>query len=665
MAISAPETASIDEPSPSASLDDVVRAQEWYRVAVLKEAQAICHDVLASAPADAEALHLSGLLAGRNGQHDMAAAFLMRAAAQHPVTIQRIMDLGDTLNHAGRFAESASIYLRAIAIAPMLTSTYLKLSRTLVRQGHIREALVVSEEAIRLEPDRADVHVENGNILQILNNTSKALDAYERALQHDPRFVAAHLGAGRVQLRRGDWEAAATLFRSAIACANDTVEAHVGLGVASLRLGQLDDARDAFYAALTINPRHVSAARHLVLTLELLGRSSDVVGAWCNLGAALAVEDRFEEAAIAYREALTRKPNCLSALVRLGHLYLGTARPREAIAMYERALAIRPDHSRVHRGLGWARLSVGDHAQGWNDFALDKSEPEKKQRDFEQPTWDGRPAMNDTILIWADQGLGDTIQFIRYAPLVKERCREVVVECNARLLPLLKRVRGVDRIIVRHAPLPAFDQQVTFHGLGRIFEQQGLTLADAIPYLDIDADLLHHWRERVNASATTRTVGVVWGGEPERADGRFRFMPLAALAPLGRVPRVRLISLQMGPPTIALLAPPQGLHIEELSGSSNTIADTAAVVQSLDLVITVDTMMAHLAGALGTPVWTLLSFSPDWRWELRGETSRWYPTMRLFRQSRPGDWHGVVTRVREALEQLSSTSSASSEHQWA
>ena len=310
---------------------------------------------------------------------------------------------------------------------------------------------------------------------------------------------------------------------------------------------------------------------------------------------------------------------------------------REAIAYHRRAVALAPDNLEVHRALALALLAAGDFEEGWREYDW------RQRRRYPQPAWDGGPLAGRSILVYQEDGLGDTLQFARYVPLVAASGGRVILECAAPLARLLQRLAGVERVVVAGDPLPAFDTHAALMSLPACVGTTRDTIPRAVPYLAADPRLVESWRARLGR-ADALSVGLVWRGNPCHPNDSNRSMRRADLAPLGRVPGVHLYGLQVGP---------AGASVDgNLGPQLNNFDDTAAVVSVLDLVITVDTSVAHLAGALGRPVWVLLSSPHDWRWHLEHETSPWYPSMRLYRQERPGDWGPVVERVAVELARL-------------
>jgi tetratricopeptide (TPR) repeat protein len=431
-------------------------------------------------------------------------------------------------------------------------------------------------------------------------------------------------------------------------------------GDALLRSGEAARAVQTLREVLNIAPTHVRACQLLACALELLGRRQDATEAWLGLGVALEGHAQFEEAAATYRNVIARKPDCLRALSKLGWVLLKLAKPQEAVCCFERALALDNNNGQLHKRLGCAALMAGDEPRGWDEWGWDNYL--RVPHRFEQPMWDRSEASlhGRTILAWSEFALGDTIQCLRYLPLLKSFGARVIVECQATLVPLVQRMACVDEAVASNAPLPAFDVHAPLFSLPSAF--QATRLGAGVPYLTADPEMIETWRRRLaitprdiartdGATPTPRTIGLAWAGSPTGSNTRFRHTTLSSLAPLASLPNARFFNLQLGPRAKDLLAPPPGLHVEPCLDESCTAGDTAAVMMNLDLIISIDSMVAHLAGALGRPVWCTTWFSPAWwLWHTDSDTSLWYPTMRLFQQKQSGDWANVFARVRAALD---------------
>jgi hypothetical protein len=324
----------------------------------------------------------------------------------------------------------------------------------------------------------------------------------------------------------------------------------------------------------------------------------------------------------------------------------------EAIACFERALQIEPDCAAAHWNRALIDLLTGDFARGWREYAWRWQTTQQVRRPFPQPEWDGQPLAEKTLLLHAEQGLGDTIQCIRYAPWVKQRAARVIVECQRPLFRLLSGFPGIDQLVAQGDALPQFDVQLPLLSLPGIHGTNGENVPARNPYLFAAAELVQRWRQRLSALEGVK-IGISWQGNPKYASDRYRSIPLIQFAALAEIPGVCWISLQKGLGAEQLGAAGDCFRVRdfaaELDEASGPFMDTAAIMRNLDLVITSDTVNAHLAGALGVPVWVALPFVPDWRWLLNRSDTPWYPTMRLFRQGKAGDWPGVFADLQAAL----------------
>jgi hypothetical protein len=327
------------------------------------------------------------------------------------------------------------------------------------------------------------------------------------------------------------------------------------------------------------------------------------------------------------------------------HYNLGVAvgrqdRYADAVACYGRALALKPDYAQAHFNRAHALLLTGELDEGWQEYEW-RFAVARYDRGFDQPLWSGEPLAGRSILLHAEQGFGDTLQFVRYVPAVAERGGRVVLEVPKQLVPLARTVAGTSEVVATGDPLPTFDCHCPLLSLPRAFKTNLATIPDSVPYLSVSAEASAAWAERI-APASGLRVGIVWAGTTVGA------IDLRLLQPLWEVPGISWFSLQVGDQSgdISLL---DGVKIADLSLWLTDFAETAAAVCQLDLVISVDTSVAHLAGALGRPVWITLPCWPDWRWQIERADSPWYPTARLFRQKKAGDWSCVVREVAAAL----------------
>jgi hypothetical protein len=368
---------------------------------------------------------------------------------------------------------------------------------------------------------------------------------------------------------------------------------------------------------------------------------------------------RFEEAEQSLEQALRLQPQNAEIHANLGSLLQARGRWDEALACFDLALDIDPNCVSAHFNRGMTFLQTGDWLHGWAGFEYRFRLDKQSQRAFLQPRWDCSPLAGRTILLWAEQGVGDMIHFIRYVRLLKEQGAVVILECPRRLAPLFSSYAGIDRIISEGDLRPDFDVHAPLGSVPGLLGATPETIPARTPYLTAEPSRVERWQQRLGASEALR-VGIVWQGNPKHVQDRWRSAPLEQFAPLAAVSGVEWISLQQGPGTEQMDAPGRPFAIRrmaegDLDGPDGAFLDTAALIKCLDLVVTVDTALAHLAGALDVPVWLALSALPDWRWGRQGQQTAWYPCMRLFRQRELGQWSDVFEQMAGELQRLHGT----------
>lgn len=427
--------------------------------------------------------------------------------------------------------------------------------------------------------------------------------------------------------------------------------------------GRLAEAETSYREAVALDPGHARAYNNLGCVLHMQGRLDEALAAYrraldldaslpqANQNYASIVRDAgaLERAVSEYRRVTIANPGDAMAFNDLGNTLRELGRHRESLEAFERALTLDPGLAQAHFSRSFVLLLLGDYAAGWREYDWRWRLPafNAPVRRFTQPMWDGRPRC--TVLLHAEQGLGDTLQFARYAALVAARGAAVVFESQPELVALMRDVPGVGRVVPRGEPLPEFDAHAPLMSLPRLF---GTTL-DSIPwdgpYVTASPERAASWDLAPHAGVARLRAGLVWAGRPQQWDDRKRSLSLDRLAPLAAVGGVSFFSLQVGEAAAQAATPPEGMTLVDLTSRIRDFADTAALVSRLDLVITIDTSVAHLAGAMGVPVWVLVAHAPDWRYHLERDDQPWYPSMRLFRQARDGDWSDAIARVAEAL----------------
>jgi Flp pilus assembly protein TadD len=440
-----------------------------------------------------------------------------------------------------------------------------------------------------------------------------------------------------VQLRR--YAEALVPLERAIALRPDDLTAQVQRGMAMMRLDRHAEALASFDRALEIEPDLPEVLNNRGICLHALGR--------------------YEEALVSFERSLASRGATADTYTNIGVLLRSLGRYGEAIESFERTLARKPGDPTARFGLAFVHLTLGHFSEGWPLYEARIDDPSlgATRRDFTVPRWTGREDLTGkTLLVHAEQGLGDTMHFCRYLPILAARGMDLVFEVMPQLTALMRTLPSSVRLCARGAPSPPFDYHCPLLSLPLALATELGNIPSQVPYLAADPERLARWGPLIRALPGLR-VGIAWQGNPavERfVWARGRSMPLAALAPLAKIPGVSLVSLQKGPGLEQLKD--AGFPVLDLGpqfdAGVDAFLDTAAVVSALDLVISTDTAVAHLAGALARPVWTALPVVPEWRWLLERSDSPWYPTMRLFRQTRRGDWESVVAALAAALEPL-------------
>ncbi len=504
-------------------------------------------------------------------------------------------------HRAGRLAEAEEIYRDLIAADPENASLYSNLGAVLRALGRLDEAVDCYREALAIDPDNAVVNGNLGIVLQVQGRLGQAVDHFRRARDMEPDNAAAHLNLGLALQLQGHLGEAVQAYRDALAVEPEFAVAHGNLGSALLELDQIEDAVASVERALALDP--------------------DQVNAHTNLGLALQAQGRMDE----------------------------------ALASFRRALALDPAHGESHWKYSLALLLSGQFAEGWAEYEW---RPGRKaafspEFDFDSALWDGSDLQGQEILLYDEQGLGDAIQFIRFARMVSARGGRVVLQCKPQLVRLFGSAAGIDQFAGADGEKIGFDVLAPLGSLPHLLKIDAGTIPADGPYLAAEEDIVSAWESRLGGGRDGFRVGIAWQGSTTYALDRGRSVPLGCFEPLSKIPGVRLISLQKHDGLDQLGDLPPDMIVETLGGDfeagSDAFIDTAAVMMNLELVITSDTAVAHLAGALGRPVWVALRSSPDWRWMLDRGDSPWYQTMRLFRQGTPGEWEGVFADIAVAL----------------
>jgi tetratricopeptide (TPR) repeat protein len=629
----------------------------------LAQAEGMYREVLAQDPHNVDALHLLGMTAHQLGRHDAAVELIERAIRLNPAIPAFHNNLGTILQAEGRLAEAVRVFERALELHPDYPEAHINLATAFQAQKRYGEAVAHYREALRLQPECAEAHNNLGNTLAALGRAEEAIACYFEAVRLRPAYAEAWVNLGGALKEQNRLEEATTCCQRALNYRPDLAEAHSNLAAILIKQDRFADAEAVTRRALELKPSLAEAHANLgvvrleqkrleeaaVSTLKALELKPDLAEAHSNLGDLRAKQERAEEALASYLRSIELKPHSGEFQNKLGFGLQRLGRFQEALERFEQALRLSPDLADAHINRAMAWLQMGDFERGWPEYEWRWKGKDFGKRALPQPRWDGAPVPGRKVFLHAEQGFGDTIQFARYVPLVKAAsAATVIVECPPRLVPLLENLEGADRVVPAGGPLPEFDLHAPLLSLPGIFRTGAATIPARVPYLRVGAERVERQRARMGSTDRFK-IGLAWSGNPKHQRDRARSIPLGAFAELARVPHTAFFSLQRGPGAEQLEALPPGFEVVNLEDESGDIVDTAAAVLNLDLVISIDSLIGHLAAALGKPVWILLELSPDWRWLLNVDYSAWYPTARLFRQSRRGGWTGVVERMVDQL----------------
>ena len=585
------------------------RAVALHQQGQLERARVLYEEILRTQPRNFDALHLLGVIAAVTGDHARAVELIGRAIDIAPGNAVAHNNRALAHEELGRREEALAGYDRAAALDDTYADPHFNRGNLFRHGGRLEDALRSYDNAISRRHDYAEAHGNRGIVLAELRRGGEALASYERAIAIRPEYVEAHYNRGNALCQLHQWQAALDSFERAIALQRNHADAYVSRAFALKELGRLDEAL-----------------------------------ASCN-------------------RAIAIKPNFATAHSNRGDVLTTMGRVQDALSSYDKAVDIAPDAANIYVNRGLAHLRAGNFEKGWVDYEWRWRDVggrlSKEHRGFVQPRWLGEtPLHGRTILLHSEQGFGDTIQFCRFAGAVASLGARVILEVPSALVPLMEGLAGVWQIVARGNPLPPFDCYCPLLSLPLALKTTLATIPAAVPYLRAEDRRRREWSTVLNTRGAPR-VGLVWSGgfhprEPELWSSNMRRnVPLVAMAALAHV-GAEYYSLQKGEPAESELAELQtrgwnGPPITDLTGRIRDFADTAALIEQLDLVISVDTAVAHLTGALGKPVWLLNRFDGCWRWLIDRSDSPWYPTARVYRQTRLGDWENPLRRVRADL----------------
>jgi tetratricopeptide (TPR) repeat protein len=603
-----------------------------HRAGNLAAAEQIYRAILAGEPRHAEALHLLGVLAHQTGHPQPASELIRQAIAANPRAGYFHNNLGNALRDLGQFADARAAYETALRLEPRSADAHSNLGNVLRDQGHLPEAIDAYRRAAALQPDDADVHSNLGNALREMGRSQEALAECEVAVELDEKHAAAHGNLGNVYRDLGRFDEAVVAYDRALELQPDLVEACLNRGNVLLAQGKTSEA--------------VKAYRWAVGTRPNLAEAHD------GLGSTLRETGDLDEALAAARRAVELDPARVLSHLNLAVTLSERGDADGAFAAGRRAFELAPTQPETRLAYAHLLLLRGDYANGLPLYEARWDAPAFRSlhEPLAAPRWEGQPLTGQRVLIRAEQGFGDAIQFIRYASVVAARGGIAVVECPPALADLFRQVEGVSEVFPMGSPRPSFDLQVPLLSLPLVCGTTLETIPAAIPYLAAEAARQEAWRARLGADRSRLRVGLAWKGHAKNPGNALRSIPPEKLTPLLDLEGVDFYSLQKdGGPAPAEIF---DRRLIDLTANLRDFSDTAALIGELDLVISIDSAALHLAGAMGRPAWGLLRFAADWRYLEGREDSPWYPSLRLFRQPSYRDWDSVVAVVRRELASL-------------
>jgi tetratricopeptide (TPR) repeat protein len=541
-------------------------------------------------------------------------------------TIQALLLTALRHYDAGQTAEAERLCLQVLSIDVRHANALYVLGMVAYKTGRFPAAAAMIRRAIAVNPQQPYYHSNLGNALCAQGKFDEAIPCFKQALDIDPNHAEAKFNLGNVFREKKEYDQASACYQQALVVKPDYVDAMCNLGIVYGLQNKLDLAAAIFERALALAPDR-----------------ADLI---CNLADVFHTQGYPAQAVPLFERALALKPDQYKACNCLCNAFFDLGDLARSAAWNQRTLDLEPDYGEALMNKALLELLRGDYASGWRDYEVRWKV--YKPRLFAQPLWSGQPLNGARILLHDEQGLGDSLQFFRYVPMVIKAGGTVVLGVPAKLSRIAALISGIE-LVNNNDPLPSFDFHCPLLSLPLAFGTTIETIPAQVPYLAVPDEALQK-ASTFSWPATGLRVGLAWSGNPKHRKNRMRSIPLALLDPLFKLEGVHFYSLQMGPAAGELKT--ARAAITDLSPFTGDMADTAAQIAHLDLIISIDTSIAHLAGSLGKPLWVLLTRLPDWRWLLDREDSPWYPTARLFRQSKSGDWAPVVELLRTALEEL-------------
>ena len=565
----------------------------------LEAANDLYGKLLKTDPNHPDALHLSGLVAHQSGKNQLAAHLITRAIEMDPNQAIFHCNLGNVMMSGGDFKGAAVSFQKAVDLNPELVEAQYNLGNAFYEESRLDQAISCFQETVNLRPDFAEAHNNMGIALYKKGRLSEAIACFQNTLRQNPGFPDSYKNLGDLLEEQNKPDQAIQQYEKAIELRPDYIEAYFNMGNVFHAQGKLDKAARCYQKALQINPEHIDA--------------------YANLGKTFKDQGELEK----------------------------------ALSCYDKGISLKPEHAELLFDRSTVLLLMGDFYEGWQGYERRFDRPSWKTtypHHLDIPRWDGSPFIGKTLFIHCEQGFGDILQFARYLPMVKARGGKVVFETLKPLMKLFEGFPGVDALVEGLSngdQAEGCDFYMPLMSLPGLFGTSLKTIPARTPYIHAELKKIEYWNERFVKKGLR--VGLVWEGKDTDPN---RSCPIERFTALAEVQGVQWFGLQKGKAAAQAEELHRGMRLFNIGEEFDDFSDTAGAIENMDLIISIDTAVAHLTGAMGKPVWVLLKFSPDWRWLMKREDSPWYPTMRLFRQPKSGDWGAVIKRVAEELKML-------------
>jgi tetratricopeptide (TPR) repeat protein len=643
--------------------DVLRRAVELHRLGRLEDAERAYRAVLAHAPTHVNTLHLLGLLLDQRGETVEALSLFAAALEGNPTSAEMWTKYASTLESVGLSAEALAAYDKALIIRPSDVGVLFNRGTVQMRLKRFQKAAKSFSEVVAIQPDHLGALGNLGTALRILGFREEALANFSKALAIKPDDLSTLSNCALTLQDLDRHEEALSCFDKVLAAKPDQLDTVCRRARSLHALGRLRDALAALEAALGIDPQHEQSLMYRGGVLRDMARAEQAMASYdavlahrpdhaealWHRGQVFADMGRSDEAVANFNQAIVINPRLAGAFNARGLALAKLHRYDEALASHAQALAIEPENAEFNVNEGIARLRSGDFAAGWAKYEWRLRTKSLPARQFGSPSWRGESSLRGrTILLYAEQDIAETLLFVRYLPLVADTGARIVLEVQPELKELLDAAPGSSKVIVRGEKPPNHDVNCPLPSLPYVLATTLDSIPAKVPYVRAQAKRKLIWAERF-ARITSHRVGIAWSDQVENKRGRDRSIPLGSFLPLLDHPRVRFVSLQGGAHRIEASLLTQQANVVDVGANLKDLDDVAAEMAHMDLVITVDGPIAHLAGAMGKKVWILLPFDADFCWMVDRDDTPWYPTARLFRQTSPGDWDGVIASVRQAL----------------